>query len=646
MDMSQYSHLFSPFTLGTLTLRNRIVGLPHGTARIVDGVPTDEDILYWEERARGGAGLLITGGTIVHPSSALRRRMLNEAYTEATVPMFRKRAEAIHAYGAKAIGQLVHLGREMIGAESDSPLRAPSPIQSPRALYRPIELTHEDIAEIIDAFAYSAGNLKRAGYDGTEIHGAHGYLVAQFLSPATNHRSDEYGGSFEGRMRFLMEVLAAVRKSTGDNFVLGLRLSADEEVSGGLQLADTIQMVKKLSELNAVDYLNITLGIRGAYVKDLTTPQGIAIDAARVIRASTHIPVLVSQRIKDPEMAERIVAEGDADLVGVARALIADPDWPSKAEAGKSNEIIPCIGCNQDCRSFDPYLYCAVNPITGREGEWGASIEVSDHPKRIAVLGGGPAGLEAARVAALRGHSVVLFEKEPHLGGQVKLASREPHRKELFQVIDYLESEVRRLGVTVRLGERAEVNNLKSFDSVILATGAVPVPPKVPGFNEGNIMTVFDVLRSDNLSLKDGDSAVVVDDGTGFWPALSVAQRLAAAGLKVTYVTAARSIGASIPHESIQPLLNRLGSSGVRFMILHQIVGGNARNIRIRNVLNGEEIAVEANLLVMDAGRRQEDHLVKELMGTTVEMHSIGDCVSPRRISNAIFEGHKVARKI
>jgi 2,4-dienoyl-CoA reductase (NADPH2) len=645
-NMSKYSHLFSPFTLGPLTLRNRIVGLPHGTARIIDGVPTNEDIAYWEERARGGAGLLITGGTIVHPSSALRRRMLNEAYTEAAVPMFRKRADAIHAHGAKVIGQILHLGREMIGGESDFPLRGPSSIKSPRALYRPIELTHEEITEIIEAFAFSAANLKKAGYDGTEIHGAHGYLVAQFLSPATNLRSDEYGGSLEGRMRFLMEVLNAVRRATGDDFVLGLRLSAEEEVSGGLQLADTIQIVKKLSNHKAVDYLNITLGIRGAYVKDLTTPQGIAIDAARAIRASTHIPVLVSQRIKDPEMANRIVAEGNADLVGIARALIADPEWPAKAEAGRSNEIIPCIGCNQDCRSFDPYLYCAVNPITGREGEWGANIEVSDHPKRIAVVGGGPAGLEAARVAALRGHSVVLFEKEPHLGGQVKLASREPHRRELLQVIDYLESEVRRLGVTVRLCERAEFKVLKSFDSVILATGAVPVTPKVPGFNEKHIMTVFDVLKSDNLSLKDGDAVVVVDDGTGYWPTLSISETLATAGLKVKYVTAARSIGANIPHESIQPLLNRLGSTEVSFMILHQIVGSDSRKIRIRNVLNGKEITVEADLLVIDAGRRQEDTLAKELKGTTLEIHRIGDCVSPRRISNAIFEGHQVARKI
>ncbi|MCM3766178.1 FAD-dependent oxidoreductase [Neobacillus niacini] len=644
--MVNYPHLFSPFKLGSLSLKNRVVATAHATAKMIDGIPTDEDLAYWEKLARGGAGLLITGGTVVHPSSILRRRMLSEAYLEETVPKYRQRAEVIHAHGAKVIGQILHLGREMIGGESDHPLRAPSSIKSPRAQYRPVELTHEDIAEIIDAFAISASNLNKAGYDGVEIHAAHGYLVAQFLSPATNYRTDKYGGSLKGRMKFLLEIIEAIRQSTNPEFVLGIRLSADEEISDGLHLSDTLEIVNKLGELSHVDYLNITLGIRGAYVKDLTTPQGIAVEAAGAIRISTNIPVLVSQRIKSPMMAEEIVAGGYADLVGSARAFIADPEWPNKAKIGRSAEIIPCIGCNQECRTFDPYLYCTVNPVTGREGELGKDIQLSHPSKRIAIVGGGPAGLEAARVAALRGHSVVLFEKETSLGGQVRIASKEPHRGELLEIINYLEAEVRRLGVTIHLSQLANAKDLTGFDSIIIATGAVPASPRVSGNTTTKVISVFEALKGNDFSDFAGENAIVFDDGSGFWPALNVAERLATNGLHVTYVTQSSGIGASIPHESIQPLLKRLGAAGVNFMIFHQLAGVDDQVIKVRNILTRQESDFKADLVVIETGRVQENTLAKELNGLGIPMYSVGDSVSPRRINNAILEAHRIARTI
>lgn len=644
--MIEYPHLFSPYKLGSITLKNRIVATAHATAKIVDGVPTDGDLAYWEKVARGGAGLIITGGAVVHSTSTLRRRMLNEAYLEEAIPRFHQRAEVIHSHGAKVIGQILHLGREMIGGESDYPLRAPSSIKSPRSQYRPMELTHEDIAELIDAFALSASNLNKAGYDGVEIHAAHGYLVAQFLSPSTNHRTDKYGGSTEGRLRFLIEIIEAIRKSTEPEFVLGVRLSADEEISDGLHLSDSMEFATMLGEFNNVDYLNITLGIRGSYVKDLTTPQGSAVDASRAIRNSSNIPVLVSQRIKNPIMAEQILADGSADLVGSARAFIADPDWPNKAKFGRNAEIIPCIGCNQECRAFDPYLYCTVNPITGRESELGMDVQLSEHSKKIGVVGGGPAGLEAARVAALRGHSVVLFEKELYLGGQVRIASQEPHRGELLEIINYLETEVRRLGVTINLGQLANVNDLISFDSIIIATGAVSDSPQVFGNTTAKVLSVFDVLKEKDVSDIEGESAIVFDDGLGFWPSLSVAEYLATNGFKVTYVTHSNGIGTSIPHESIQPLLKRLGNEGVNFMLLHQIAGADNQLIKVRNIINGKESVLEADLVVIETGRRQENLLAKELSETGISIYSVGDCVSPRRIHNAMLEAHRVARKI
>ncbi|WP_255450384.1 FAD-dependent oxidoreductase [Alteribacillus sp. YIM 98480] len=645
--MSKYSNLFSPFILGTKTLKNRIVGLPHGSAKVHNGIPTNEDIDYWESRARGGAGLLIIGGTIIHPSSGLRRRMLMEAFSENALPKLKKRTDAIHAHGTKVFGQLVHLGREMIGGESDYPLRAPSSIQSPRALYRPYELEENDIKDIINDFAVSARNLKNSGHDGVEIHAAHGYLVAQFLSPATNKRTDKYGGSLKGRMRFLMEVLNAVRQVIGDDLVLGIRLSADEEVEGGLKLSDTLDIVKRLSESQAIDYFNITLGIRGAYVKDMSTSQGTAVEEAREIRKSTNLPVLVSQRIKDPDMAEKIVAEGSADLVGMARALIADSDWPIKVKEERIEDITPCIGCNQDCRSFDPHLLCAVNPVTGREGEWGTKIPTSDLSKNVAVVGGGPAGLEAARVAAIRGHSVHVFEQNSYFGGQVKIAANDPNRREIMQVIHYLESQVRKLGVTIHLGQRAEETILKNYDTIILATGAVPITQKIKGYPEEKTLSIFDALQSDKHLLKKGDSVVVIDDGRGFWPAFSAAEVLSSRGAMVTYVTSSNTIGGSIPQESLHPLLRRLGLAGVRFMNLQKIIDGDSKNVRVYHVFNGEEKTLKADLLVIDAGKQQEDTLSKKLKRSgDYQVESIGDVLSPRRISNAMVEAHRLARTL
>ncbi|OLO26612.1 hypothetical protein BTR23_22585 [Alkalihalophilus pseudofirmus] len=646
--MTKYQNLFSSFKLGPITLKNRIVGLPHSTARVIDGVPTDEDFAYFEERARGGAGLLITGATIVHPSSALRRRMLIEAYNDLVIPKLKRRTEAIHAHGAKIIGQILHLGREMIGGESNYPLSAPSSLQSPRGLYRPKELSNDEIADIVSGFETSAMNLKEAGYDGVEIHAAHGYLVAQFLSPYTNLRRDKYGGTLEGRMQFLIEIIDAIRKATGNNFVIGLRLSCDEEISDGMKLSDTLDIVKKVTEMGLINYLNITIGIRGAYVKDMSTPEGITIEASRAIRKSTNLPVIIGQRIKNPETAELILSEGAADLIGMARALIADPEWPAKVQSGRESEIIPCIACNQECRAFDPNLFCTVNPITGREHELNPRINLSEHPKAIAVIGGGPAGLEAAKVAAQRGHSVVLFEQQSYLGGQVNIAARDPNRSELLQFINYLSSEVHRLNVSVRLDHKAEVSDLVNFDAIIVATGATPVQPKIDRDEKGQIFTVYDVLQTDNFSVDKDKTAVVVDDGTGFWPAFSAAELLAKGGAKVSYVTQARTIGASIPHESIQPLLKRLGALGVQFMVLHQLIEINSSGQGLfQNVISGETTTLSADSLVIDAGRQQENTLAQKLkQELNIPIFSVGDTISPRRINNATYEAHNIARKI
>lgn len=642
----KYVNLFSPIQIGQLELKNRIVSIPHGTAKVNDGVPTDEDVLYWEKLAKGGVGLIITGGTVVHPTSTLRRRMLMEAFNEEVIPALKKRVNAVHKYGTKIIGQILHLGREMIGGESENPLVAVSSIQSPRALYKPYELTKEDIKEIIDYFALSAKNLQRAGYDGIEIHGAHGYLVAQFLSPATNLRNDEYGGTFEKRMKFLEEVLIEVRNEIGKSMVLGLRLSADEEVPGGLTVDDTVKIVEYFDRLNLLDYVNITIGIRGAYVKDMTNPEGMNIDTAKRIKKVTDLPVLISQRIKDPNMAEEILATNTADLVGMARALIADSEWPIKVKHDRVSDIIPCIGCNQECRAFDPYLHCVVNPMTGREERW-SELKKTENPKKIAVVGGGIAGLEAARIAASRGHEVVLFEQNKTLGGQINLAIKDPNRKELKKFVEFLEHQIEKLGVEVKLGTRATAENLEEFEEIIIATGAKPTPirEQLTASSHIEVKNIFEILEAEDLPNR--GTAIVVDDGRGFWPAFSVAEILSDRGMDVIYVTPANSIGLSIPHESIQPLLQRLGQKGVQFEIMQQVVGVSGQQVMLKHHFNGKESFINAELLIMDEGREQENTLYEELkQKRNKKIHVIGDALSPRRMNNAVFEAHKISRVI
>lgn len=646
--MAQYPHLFSPFQLGSVTLRNRVVALAHGTALVQEGIPAREEIPFWEARARGGVGLIITGGTIVHHSSGLRRRMLTEAYNEAVVEPLRQRVEAVHRHGAKIFGQILHLGREKVYGEAEYPAAGPSPLRSPRDPYPPVELGHAEIREILDGFARSAANLQRAGYDGIELHAAHGYLIAQFLSPATNRRTDAYGGTLENRMRFLLEVIGAVVDRCGPDFPLGVRLSVDEELPNGLRLADTREIAARLAATGHVDYLNLTIGVRGGYVKDMSWPEGLVVEAAAAIRQSSGLPVLVSQRIKRPEMAERILREGAADLVGLVRGLIADPDWAAKAARGQAEQIRPCIGCNQECRSFDPHLFCTVNPVTGREKQWTTEAPpVSPVRKRVAIVGGGPAGLEAARVAALRGHRVVLFEQQEQLGGQVRVAARAPHRGDLMLIVHYLEAEVRRLGVELRLGRRAGAADLAGFDEVVVATGGRPVQPEIAGADQRAVLTVWDVLQADQAPAAAGQTAVVVDDGTGFWHAFSAAERLLAAGAAVTYVTPAPGVASAIPGESAGDLLRRTGAKGIRFLVLHQVAGLTPDGIRLRAVFTGEEVELPAGVVVVHAGAQPENALARELAARSVaNVHVIGDALTPRRISHAIFEGHRLGRDL
>src|SRR6266536_3831446 len=527
--MSAYPHLFSTLRIGGVTVRNRIMQTAHVKLFARDAVDSQRNVAYQAARAKGGAGLLITGNRVVHPTSTTGFPRVAWASLREALEADRRLTAAVHEHGAVIFAQLNHFG---LNASSDSAddlrvLWGPSAVKSPAYGETPKAMEPEDIREVFEWWGRSAELSREGGFDGTEVHISHSYLLHQFLSPLYNKRTDEYGGSFENRLRFAREVIAAVRGRVGADWVVGVRISLSDFIPGGLDIEDAVRVARELEAEGQIDYVNVTAaGYHNIFlaIQPSDEPDGYLVElTAQVKAAVAELPVFTVGGNKDPALAEEIVASGKADMVAMTRAQIADPEFANKVQDGREDEIVHCIRGNQGCigRVFKGLpISCTVNPAAGREGRLRPLVP-AEEPARWVVAGGGPAGMKAAVTLARRGHSVTLLERDSVVGGQVNLILRTPGRDEFGWITRDLEVHLRKAEVDVRLGTEATADLVRGLepDGVVVATGSVPsrtgfssVNPLVeqlPGSDQDHVLTGWDVLLG---ARPIGDRVVVLDD--------------------------------------------------------------------------------------------------------------------------------------
>ncbi len=655
--MARYPHLFSPLRIGTVTVRNRIMQTAHVKLYSANGLDSQRNVDYQVARARGGAGLLITGNRVVHPTSTTGFPRVSWAYLAGALEVNRRMTDAVHEHGAVIFEQLNHFGLNASSESADDPrvLWGPSAVKSPAYGETPKAMEPEDIAELVEWWGRCAELSREGGFDGTEVHISHSYLLHQFLSPLYNKRDDAYGGSFENRLRLAREVIDEVRRRVGPDFVVGVRISLSDFIPGALAVEDAVRVARALEQDGHIDYVNLTAaGYHNIFmaIQPSDEPDGYLLDLTTEVKAAVdRLPVFAVGGIKHADLAEEVIASGKADMVAMTRAQIADPEFANKVREGRENELYHCIRGNQGCigKVFKGLpISCTVNPATGREGRL-STIPPADDPGRWLVVGGGPAGMKAAETLARRGHDVVLAEREDRLGGQVNLILRTAGRAEFGWIVRDLEAQMGRLGVEILLGTEATPDYVSSreTDGVIVATGAVPtrtgfssVNPlvdRLPGVDQDNVVTGWDVL----LETRPVGKRVVVldDDGTRY--AAGIAEALLDRGADVELVTRWNALFPStVTTLDMATLYNRLLSKGLAYRLnvwAKELVGDR---LTIFNLYTGaEEVIDGVDTLVLATGHKADDALYFDLKGVVENVHRIGDCLAPRKLDHAIYEG-------
>jgi 2,4-dienoyl-CoA reductase (NADPH2) len=636
--------LAQPFTLGGHTLRNRLVATAHATAAVTDGAPTEADAAYWRRLAQGGAGMVITGGTAVSPESTLPQRYLTEAWRPETKDAVRRRAEAITDGGAVAIAQLVHLGRETLGAGTYYAPVSAAAVRSPREASAPHPLSTEEVRHVVDAFRISAANSVQAGFHGVELHAGHGYLLAQFLSRVNNTRTDEYGD----RITLLAQVIDAIRAEIGE-LPIGVRVSAEPGDDSGLGLDDLAELLPRLCAASPFTYVNVTTGVRNTYVPGMATTRPPLLESVARLRAAVPLPLLVSQGFRSVADIEGGLRAG-ADLVGMARPFIADPDFARKVIEGDERSVRPCTGCNEGCRTFEPTGSCSVNPELGPPGaEFRPAVPLRltplqvDRPGPVAVIGAGPAGMECAMTLARTGTEVVVFDTAGEVGGQARLAARAAHRSGWQKIVDHQRDQLTGLGVRVVLGTTPTPAELAGYSRIVLATGAreatVPVPGELP------TLTSTDFLDRYADLVPDAPRVAVLDDGFGWWQGISAVESALAAGAReVALITPGHGFATGLSPENRTQLMNRLTGAPLRVVVMNTVTATTADGLRLRHVMDGHESTLAADLLVTVGERLPHRPDITPADGQSV--HAVGDCVVPRRIAHAIAEGRAAAEAV
>ncbi|MCL5961183.1 MAG: FAD-dependent oxidoreductase [Chloroflexi bacterium] len=650
--MSQFTYLFSPIKVGSITIRNRIMSTGHMTEMGADLIPTQRMIDYHVERAKGGIGLIVLEAGAVHPTALWASRDLG-FFDERIVAGLRPLTEAVHREGAAVFAQLFHPGREMFHGDMGLPAAAPSSVPTQRFRIMPKELEAEEIREIIESYGEAARRAKDGGCDGVELVSSHGYLLNQFWSPRNNLRTDEYGGSFENRMRFAVEVAEAVRSRVGSDYPVGLRISGDELVEGGMTLPEMEEVIAYLNKVVSLDFINVTAGSSSTYLGATAiappAPSALGIFSAfsAAIRELVDIPVFLGTRINDPLLAEKILSEGQADVVGMTRALICDPHMPNKAASGRLEEIRYCVGCNQGCIGRHQQglpVTCIQTPSSGRERDLGV-VSRAEKPKKLVVVGGGPAGLRAAITAAERGHQVILYEKASALGGQVLLAAKAPGREEFQDIVRNLESELQRQNVEVRLGTEASAELIERDrpDVVIIATGARPYYPPIPGIEQDNVVCVADAIEG---TAEIGRS-VLVADWMGDMPAINAAELLADRGHEVELASTGLYIGEGLQSYQRSLAHQRFYEKKIGMRPHHVLKEIQGNTVILENIFSFERHSVDGvDTVVLAMGQLPNDGLYKALKGKVAELYRVGDCVVPRTVEEAIYEGYTTALKV